>query len=130
MTDAEEHSLSMDPAQTHDGSEDRTSHNFTAAGRHLAPEIFECHGITRLPHPPDSPDLSPADFWRFGYIKGTLEGFFFQDINETRGCRNVSHATANASQSLNPEVCWGKKFIQATRVSPPLGENWVRPRWG
>jgi hypothetical protein len=50
----------------------------------LASETFEHDGITRLCHPPDIPDLSPADFWLFGYIKGTLEGFLFQDINEAR----------------------------------------------
>jgi hypothetical protein len=50
----------------------------------LSPKIFEHHGITRLRHPPDIPDLSPANFWLFGSIKATLEGFFFQDINEAR----------------------------------------------
>jgi hypothetical protein len=50
----------------------------------LAPETFEHHGITKLRHPPDIPDLSPADFWLFGHIKAMLEGFFFQDINEAR----------------------------------------------
>jgi hypothetical protein len=50
----------------------------------LAPETFEHHGITRLRHLSDIPDLSPADFWRFGYIKATLEGFFFQDVNEAK----------------------------------------------
>jgi hypothetical protein len=55
-----------------------------SAGPYLAPETFEHHGITRLRHPPDIPDLSPADFWLFGYSKATLEGFFFHDINEAR----------------------------------------------
>jgi hypothetical protein len=55
-----------------------------SAGPHLALETFEHHGITRLHRPPDSRNLSPADFWLFGYIKATLEGFFFLDINEAR----------------------------------------------
>jgi hypothetical protein len=50
----------------------------------LVLEAFEYHGIIRLTHPSESPDLSPAGFWLFGYIKATLEGFFFQDINEAR----------------------------------------------
>jgi hypothetical protein len=55
-----------------------------SAGSHLAPETFEHHGITKLRHPPDIPDLLPADFWLFGYIKAMREGFFFQDGNEAR----------------------------------------------
>jgi hypothetical protein len=42
---------------------------------HLASKTFKHHGITRLRHPPDIPDLSPADFWLFGSINATLEGF-------------------------------------------------------
>jgi hypothetical protein len=33
--------------------------------------------IHRLPHPPDSPDIAPCDFWLFGYVKMKLEGMFF-----------------------------------------------------
>jgi hypothetical protein len=55
-----------------------------SGGLHLASETFEHHGITRLRHPSDIPDPSPADFWLFGDIKATVEGFFFQNINEAR----------------------------------------------
>jgi hypothetical protein len=34
---------------------------------------FEKHHISRLPHPPYSPDTSPCDFWLFGMLKGVLK---------------------------------------------------------
>jgi hypothetical protein len=113
---------------------------------HLAPEAFENHGIIRLPHPLDSPDLSPADFWRFGYITATLEEFFFQDINEARdrrvaNLRSIPLGTfiqvfdewkerlaecisrdgeyLSPSKPRNAEACLGKKVIQATDLSAP-----------
>jgi hypothetical protein len=36
-------------------------------------------GIKRLPHLSYSPDLAPYDFWRFGYLKPSFEGRFFDD---------------------------------------------------
>ena len=33
---------------------------------------FESEGITVIPHPPNSPDLSPSDFWLFDLIKHNL----------------------------------------------------------
>jgi hypothetical protein len=34
---------------------------------------FDKYQIARLPHPPDSPDLSPCDFWLFGMLKKILK---------------------------------------------------------
>jgi hypothetical protein len=51
---------------------------------HLTPETFEYHDITKLSHPRYHSDLSQRDCWPFGYIKATLDEFFFQDINEAR----------------------------------------------
>jgi len=33
---------------------------------------LECEGITIIPHPPNSPDLSSCDFWLFDFIKQNL----------------------------------------------------------
>ncbi len=33
--------------------------------------------LERAPHPPYSPDISPLDFWFFGYAKGKLAGMTF-----------------------------------------------------
>jgi hypothetical protein len=39
------------------------------------------HHIARLPHPPDSPDVIPCNFWLFGMLKGILKDreFYSQD---------------------------------------------------
>jgi hypothetical protein len=34
------------------------------------------------PHPPDSPDLAPPDFYLFGYIKRCLVGLSFEDADQ------------------------------------------------
>jgi hypothetical protein len=33
---------------------------------------IQCMRLTRLPHPAYSPDLSPCDFWFFGYAKNSF----------------------------------------------------------
>jgi histone-lysine N-methyltransferase SETMAR len=33
-------------------------------------EYIERHRLVRVPHPPDSPNLAPSDFYLFGYMKG------------------------------------------------------------
>jgi hypothetical protein len=43
---------------------------------------FDKHHIVRLPHPPDSPDLSPCDFWLFGMLKGILKDREFHSHDE------------------------------------------------
>jgi histone-lysine N-methyltransferase SETMAR len=35
-------------------------------------DYLESNGLTIVPHPPYSPDLSPCDFWLFDLIKGNL----------------------------------------------------------
>jgi hypothetical protein len=34
------------------------------------------------PHPPYSPNLSPSDFYLFGYIKRCLAGLSFEDTDQ------------------------------------------------
>jgi transposase len=41
-------------------------------------EKFEKRHITRTPHPPYSPDLSPCDFWLFGILKQKMKERVFQ----------------------------------------------------
>jgi hypothetical protein len=40
--------------------------------------------ITRLPHPAYSPDISPCDFWFFGWTKNEMQGKQFQGPDEVR----------------------------------------------
>ena len=40
------------------------------------------NGLKRAPHPPYSPDISPSDFFLFGYIKNKMEGHSFESREE------------------------------------------------
>jgi hypothetical protein len=126
------------------------------ASPRFSPETFEYHGITRLPHPLYSPDLSRADFWLFGYIKAMLEGFFFQDINEPRDriaaivksippgtfthvfhewkerlaeCISRDGEYLTTSKSKNAKACSGRKLIRATGLSALPGCWFFRKRY-
>ena len=48
-------------------------------------EFLEREGFSVLGHPPYSPDLSPCDFFLFGYLKGALEGTYAQSREELMG---------------------------------------------
>lgn len=43
-------------------------------------DYLESEGLTIIPHPPNSPDLSPCDFWLFDLIKDNLND---QDDSES-----------------------------------------------
>jgi transposase len=40
------------------------------------------NGLRLAPHPPDSPDLAPSDFFLFGYVKERLKGMLFLSYEE------------------------------------------------
>jgi transposase len=43
---------------------------------------FEKHHVSRLPHPPYSPDVSPSGWWLFGMLKRVLEDREFKSSHE------------------------------------------------
>ena len=45
---------------------------------------FQDFQVTRLPHPPYSPDISPCDFWFFGWSKEQMRGHKFQGADQVR----------------------------------------------
>lgn len=49
-------------------------HHDNAKAHHakIVTEFLEQQGVIRMPHPSYSPDLSPADFWLFSYLKRQL----------------------------------------------------------
>jgi len=49
---------------------------------HLVDDFLAENGLERLVHPPYSPDLSPSDFFLFGYLKMKLEGKNFSSDEE------------------------------------------------
>lgn len=44
--------------------------------------FLETEGFVVVPHPPYSPDISPCDFFLFGYLKGKLQGTYAHDRTE------------------------------------------------
>jgi hypothetical protein len=52
---------------------------------HNCPRItseFAKHHLSRKLHPPDSPDISPCDFWLFGLLKGILKNREFSSSEQ------------------------------------------------
>jgi hypothetical protein len=63
-------------------------------------EFLAKKSITKLDHPPYSPDLAPCDFWLFPELKTALKGCRFDDISDIQhhvvkepfqviSCRNI-----------------------------------------
>jgi histone-lysine N-methyltransferase SETMAR len=72
---------------------------------------FEDFQVTRLPHPPYSPDISPCDFWFFGWSKEQMRGHKFQGADQVRSFywiygkiwikMQLSRSTVNGSRDSN-----------------------------
>jgi hypothetical protein len=45
---------------------------------------FKDSQVTRLPQPPYSSDISPCDFWFFGWSKEQMRGYKFQGADQVR----------------------------------------------
>jgi histone-lysine N-methyltransferase SETMAR len=54
-------------------------HNSARTGQRL--DEFQ---VARLSHPPYSPDISPCDFWFFGWSKGSMKGQQFQGPDDVQ----------------------------------------------
>jgi histone-lysine N-methyltransferase SETMAR len=50
-----------------------------SAQPHLTSYRYDKCGVNKLPHPPNSPDLTPCDFLLFEHLKHRLDGRFFDD---------------------------------------------------
>jgi histone-lysine N-methyltransferase SETMAR len=48
--------------------------NFVCHNDHEIADELTAADIARAPHPPNSPNLSPCDFWRFGFLKESMKG--------------------------------------------------------
>jgi len=47
-------------------------------------EFLAKNSITKMGHPPYSPDLAPCDFWLFPKLKNALKGQRFADLSDTQ----------------------------------------------
>lgn len=69
----------------------------------LTTRFLEEKNVRILPHPPYSPDLSPSDFWLFGFLKEKLAGLHFNDDNEL-------HQVVLTTLNNIPKKEWQKTF--------------------
>jgi histone-lysine N-methyltransferase SETMAR len=71
-------------------------HNCKVHNSERTTRQFHDFQVTRLPHPPYSPDISPCDFWFFGWSREQMRGYEFRVADEVRSFRfnlweNVDH---------------------------------------
>jgi hypothetical protein len=52
----------------------------------LTTDFMSTSTLERLPHPPYSPDISPCDFFLFGYLKHMLQDKVFENASELAAC--------------------------------------------
>jgi hypothetical protein len=48
----------------------------------LSTQYFNENRMKSAPHPPYCPDLTPSDFYLFGYVKRCLAGLSFEEANQ------------------------------------------------
>ena len=58
-------------------------------------DYLESNGLTIIPHPPNSPDLSPCDFWLFDLIKNNL--------NDQDDAESLHNAVIDFMKSISRE---------------------------
>jgi hypothetical protein len=46
-------------------------------------------GISAMDHPPDSPDLAPADFWLFPKLRNVLKGKRFSEVENITSVKKI-----------------------------------------
>jgi hypothetical protein len=78
---------------------------------------FDDFQITRLPHPPDSHDISPYDFWFFAWSKDQMRGHEFQGADQIRSFLLYSwrNSDQNSVISVNHELF--QRLQQAIRTN-------------
>ncbi|KAA6311066.1 MAG: hypothetical protein EZS28_056198, partial [Streblomastix strix] len=57
--------------------------NASSYNSHATTQFLEENKIIRVAHPPYSPDLSPCDYFLFGYMKRNLQGNTFNTVEES-----------------------------------------------
>jgi len=96
------------------------SHNFVK-------KFLANRNVAVLHHPPNSPDLSPADYFLFPKLKFSLKGRHFQTVEEiqcavTRGLNNIQCAVTRGLNNIQCAVTRGLNNIQCA-VTRGLNNN-------
>ena len=70
------------------------------------------HDIAAVNHPPNSPDLSPPDFYLFSKLKTALKRHRFQDVEEIQ--KNVTSELRNISSEDRNKIM---KLVQTIQIT-------------
>jgi hypothetical protein len=84
---------------------------------------FQDFQVTRLPYPPYFPDISPCDFWFFGWSKEQMWGHELHGADEVRSfLLNLwQHLDQNSIISVYRE--WIERFQQVIRTNGEYYSN-------
>ena len=76
------------------------------------------NSITKMDHPPYSPDLAPCDFWLFPKLKNALEGQRFADLSDIKRENVTARYSGKRFSSLSPAVVPSSQEVHSftTRV--------------
>jgi hypothetical protein len=89
-------------------------------------QFFQQNPMKAGPHPPSSPDLAPSDCYLFGYIKGYLTGFSFENADKlvarVRGVfRGIEKVTLRAAflewmERLRKCIATNGEYVKKSKI--------------
>ena len=77
--------LSEKTKELQERSHRKVTLHYDNARPHTARKVtrfLEENHMKKAPHPPYSPDIAQSDFFLFGYLKGKLQGEYFDSVHE------------------------------------------------
>jgi histone-lysine N-methyltransferase SETMAR len=84
---------------------------------------FQDFQVTRLPHPPYSPDISPCDFWFFGWSKERIQGHEFHGSDEIRSFLLILSEILDQNPIISVYREWIERLQQVIRTN---GEHYSK----
>ena len=80
-------------------------------------ERLDAFQVTRLPHPPYSPDISPCDFWFFGWSKNEMRGRRFHGPDDVRKFLSDLWQNLDSSTLISVYNQWIKRLEQVIAMN-------------
>lgn len=74
-------------------------------------EYLKKHKIRKIPHPPYSPDISPCDFFLFGFLKKKLEGLPIEKKEDLEGHLEKIFKMIKKDTFKNVILEWKKRLL-------------------